>query len=691
MLLAALGSLSQAASAAEAVSARIASVAGDGWSVAGLEVLVDLREGALAGEVAIESIALPAADISLSNTRVRCGRIELTAAEFACLEARFSLELPGAGRRDFPGEARYDRRRGATGFDLRQVPLAGGEMHIAGTATENAVEVRYSGEALAIADLVTLAAGYGVTADGWSASGGADLSGDLQFAGGEISHIAVDTVLQDASVSNDVGTIVTASAAGRVALEGRRTTDGWDFTLDVTGTAGEAYVEPVYADLAEQPATLSTSGSVNEAMTVVALEAYSLSLGSEVEANGELRIVLPASEEDEAALSGSVSFADASFETLYSSLIQVFVAGTLFGDLETSGTISGRVTFADNAATSADLVLDDLIADDRQSRLAVYGLSGEIHWPGPAAGLGDAPVSHLRWQGAKAYDIPLGEARAEAALGGDDIELKQPLGIPTMGGALRINRFAIGNFGKSQATGLLDAELEPIQLGLLTGAFGWPAFSGTLSGRLPLLQYDGGVVTVGGALTARAFGGDIEFANLRLEQPFGRVPRLYGDLRLRRLDLTQVTNTFSFGLIQGELSGDVTGLEMVSWRPVAMDLHLYTPTDSRAKRRISQRAVENLASVGGGGAAAALSSGFMSFFDVFAYKRIGLRCVLENGVCHMSGAGPAGESGFGEGYYIVQGSGLPHIDVVGYRREVDWSQLVRQLTQITESGGPSIR
>jgi hypothetical protein len=256
---------------------------------------------------------------------------------------------------------------------------------------------------------------------------------------------------------------------------------------------------------------------------------------------------------------------------------------------------------------------------------------------------------------------------------------------------LRINRFAIGNFGKSDATGLLDAELEPIQLGLLAGAFGWPAFSGTLSGRLPLLQYDGDVVTVGGALTARAFGGDVELADLRLEQPFGRVPRLYGDLRLRRLDLTQVTDTFSFGLIQGELSGDVTGLEMVNWRPVAMDLHLYTPPDSRAKRRISQRAVENLASVGGGGAAAALSSGFMSFFEVFAYKRIGLRCVLENGVCRMSGAGPAGESGFGEGYYIVQGSGLPRIDVVGYRREVDWSQLVRQLTQITESGGPTIR
>lgn len=644
----------------------------------------------LAGEVAIDTISLPAAEVFLPDTHVRCGRIELSATEFACLDARFSLELPGAGRGAFPGQIRYERQSGTVHFDLRQVPLAGGELRLAGTATENAIHISYSGDALAIADLATLAAGYGVTMEGWSASGNTDLSGELQLAAGEISRIAVDAVLHDASVSNAAGTVVAASAAGNVALDGRRKDDGWNFTVDATGNAGEAYVEPVYADLAQQPVRLSATGSVNEAMTVVGLDEYSFALGSQVEANGELRVVLRP-DDDALALSGSVSFADASFETLYSGLIQVFVAGTLFGDLETSGTVSGRLTFEDNAATSADLVLESLIADDRQGRLAVYDLSGEIHWPGPSGELGDAPPTHLRWQGAKAYDIPVGEARVEALLGGDDIELSGPLAIPTMGGALRINRFAIGNFGRSDATGLLDAELEPIQLGLLTGAFGWPAFSGSLSGRLPLLQYDGEVVTVGGTLTARAFGGDIEFANLRLEQPFGLVPRLYGDLRMRRLDLAQVTDTFSFGLIQGELSGDVAGLEMVNWRPVAMDLHLYTPPESRAKRRISQRAVEDLASVGGGGAAAALSSGFMSFFDVFAYKRIGLRCVLENGVCQMSGAGSAGDSGFGEGYYIVRGSGLPHIDVVGYRREVDWSQLVRQLTQITESGGPSMR
>jgi hypothetical protein len=205
-----------------------------------------------------------------------------------------------------------------------------------------------------------------------------------------------------------------------------------------------------------------------------------------------------------------------------------------------------------------------------------------------------------------------------------------------------------------------------------------------------LLQYDGGVITVGGSLTASAFDGHIEFANLRLEEPLGLAPRLYGDLRVRRLDLEQLTDTFSFGLIQGRLSGDVSGLEMIAWRPVAMDLHLYTPPDDPARRRISQRAVENLASVGGGGAAAALSTGFMKFFEEFSYSSIGIRCVLKDGTCTMSGVGPAGDGPFGQGYYIVKGSGLPRINVVGYRHQVSWNTLIQQLDSITASGGPVV-
>jgi hypothetical protein len=39
----------------------------------------------------------------------------------------------------------------------------------------------------------------------------------------------------------------------------------------------------------------------------------------------------------------------------------------------------------------------------------------------------------------------------------------------------------------------------------------------------------------------------------------------------------------------------------------------------------------------------------------------------------------------------VEGSGLPHISVIGHQREVDWPTLVDRLKTATEGGGPVVR
>lgn len=128
---------------------------------------------------------------------------------------------------------------------------------------------------------------------------------------------------------------------------------------------------------------------------------------------------------------------------------------------------------------------------------------------------------------------------------------------------------------------------------------------------------------------------------------------------------------------------------MEKWRPVAMDMSFYTSRGDRSPHRISQRAVENLASVGGG-ATAVLSTGLLKFFEVFSYDRIGLRCLLKDDVCTMSGVGPAGRGAAAGGYYLVKGSGVPRIDVVGIRESVSWSRLVKQLATITRGGTPTV-
>jgi hypothetical protein len=198
-----------------------------------------------------------------------------------------------------------------------------------------------------------------------------------------------------------------------------------------------------------------------------------------------------------------------------------------------------------------------------------------------------------------------------------------------------------------------------------------------------------GVITLGTTLRAQVFDGEVTISDLRLEQPFGQWPRFYSSIALLNLDLDPITSAFSFGRITGRLSGNIDGLQLFNWTPIAFDARLFTPPDDRSRHRISQRAVENIGSIGGGGAGvtAALSSGFLRFFEDFNYDRLGLSCRLENEICVMDGVAPAANGN----YYLVKGQGLPRIDVIGSSRRVDWTRLVQQLIAVTESGGPVVQ
>ena len=119
---------------------------------------------------------------------------------------------------------------------------------------------------------------------------------------------------------------------------------------------------------------------------------------------------------------------------------------------------------------------------------------------------------------------------------------------------------------------------------------------------------------------------------------------------------------------------------------MAFDARLETDRDWKGKRRISQRAVKDISDVGGSGVAGGLQAQALKFFDDFGYDRIGLGCKLRDNVCTMDGIGSAGD-----GYIIVAGAGLPRIQVVGFRRQVDWPTLVSRLQAATQGQAPIIQ
>ena len=108
---------------------------------------------------------------------------------------------------------------------------------------------------------------------------------------------------------------------------------------------------------------------------------------------------------------------------------------------------------------------------------------------------------------------------------------------------------------------------------------------------------------------------------------------------------------------------------------------LGTPRGSGKAGKISRKAVNHLASIGGGGATAALANPLLKVFSQFSYKRIGLGCRLENHVCEVSGVADEGD-----GVLLMEGAGLPKITIRAYNRRVDWPQMVANLSAIADGG-----
>ncbi len=144
-----------------------------------------------------------------------------------------------------------------------------------------------------------------------------------------------------------------------------------------------------------------------------------------------------------------------------------------------------------------------------------------------------------------------------------------------------------------------------------------------------------------------------------------------------------MTSVFDFGRITGRLDGTIDGLRLVNWKPVAFKASLHTTGDGG---KISQRAVNNLTALGGGGMISGLQGIVLKLFDTFGYRHIGISCQLKGSVCHMSGLKPVGG-----GYLIVEGRGLPHLSVIGHQHEVSWPTLIARLKAAIHGAPPVVK
>ncbi|HEB77481.1 MAG TPA: hypothetical protein ENI90_03005, partial [Methylothermaceae bacterium] len=434
----------------------------------------------------------------------------------------------------------------------------------------------------------------------------------------------------------------------------------WHGKLDASLLQGEALYMPIYLSLDQFPVTLS--GKFSLYPNALQLTQFKLSQQNIAGLIADFNILD----------NGIISRAQADFQVYLDRWFHAYIqpllqGGNWEGLTLKQGTAKGRVEIIDHHPDRANLEISHLILTDRERRLGFRHLDARIIWRHSLARPGQPfPTSWIRWQAGHLYAIPFGGAELLLRVVDDDLRLLRPAAIPVLDGQLLVTQLQLLNLSKVP-TVVFSAELKTVSLELLTRVLGMPPLAGTLSGTIPQITYDHPKRTLKlhGRLVIRVFNGRIVIENLMITDLFGALPRLKADVYFHDLDLELVTRHFAFGKITGRLTGYVKNLYLENWHPVAFDAWFGTPADDRSRKRISQKAVENLADLGGGGAVGLLSRVFLRFFDEFRYNQIGLGCRLRGNVCELSGVAPAPR-----GFYIVKGGGLPRIDVIGYNRRI---------------------
>ncbi|AKS42433.1 hypothetical protein [Wenzhouxiangella marina] len=464
------------------------------------------------------------------------------------------------------------------------------------------------------------------------------------------------------------GRLAGAGLLAAIELEGQLDASGWALETRLTQSGGELLADALYLPPPEAPLELEIELASRAADRI---EIRRLSLDDPEILS--LRAVGWA-ERDESGwrlASLEAERIELDLARAWPRWFEGHAAAAGFAGLEAQGRVEAGLRLEQEGLTGLTARLAQVGFQEPDGRFGLAGLSGVLEFDQGVADLA------LELAGLELLGLPFGPGRLRAASDRSGLSLSEPFRLPLLDGALVIDRLKLND--RLEERGIeLDARIEPIDLVRLTALLGFPSFGGTLAGAFPGIRVGRERLAFTGGIDIEAFEGRIRLDELVVERPFGTLPALAAQVRFDRLDLLELTGAFNFGRMEGQVSGWMRDLRLLDWRPVAMNTRIYTHEDA-PRRRISQRAVDNLSSLGGGVGGALLSGTVLRVFEDFPYRRAGLACRLSNNICHVDGVAPH-ESG---GFYIVEGRGVPRLDIIGHRRLVDWPQLLAQLRAAT--------
>jgi len=356
------------------------------------------------------------------------------------------------------------------------------------------------------------------------------------------------------------------------------------------------------------------------------------------------------------------------FDRFYKGVLVSYLEINGIEDLSILGQSKGKLYLDNNQITGAELILDELYLEIESKKIAFENFKGYLNWKES----GDWQESKFDWDNLLLAGMPVKQSEIMFKSVGQKIVVNENTSLPIFDGSIFINNLLLQDIFSPQISIDFDGDVRPVSLALITEKMGWPLMNGSISGKIPGMKKKGHRITFDGFLDLKVFDGDMQISDLSIERLFGIAPVIAADINFQNLNLQQITSTFDFGEITGLVEGYVKELRITNWKPDRLDAHINSIKTKGIKQTISQRAIDNISSIGG--VQGALSRSFLGFFDYFKYRNIGFGCKLRNAICEMNGIKSNDNN-----YQLVEGRGLPNINIIGYRQFIDWEVFLDRL------------
>ena len=273
--------------------------------------------------------------------------------------------------------------------------------------------------------------------------------------------------------------------------------------------------------------------------------------------------------------------------------------------------------------------------------------------------------------------------------GPNRISTESPTTLKTLGGDIQLGTITAEEIFGSNRIIQTSLKLDGLLLEPIVSRFWARPVTGTASGLLDPIRYERNTLEIRGQIQAKVFGGSIKLSELGAVGILTSIPVFKLNIEGDDLLLSQITVGTSFGEVKGVLKGHIRDFEIAFGQPQKFDLLLETVKKKGVPQRISVKAIDNIAQLGGGQSPfmGGLAGTFASFFKQFPYKKIGVRSTLENDMFTINGT--IKENGT---EYIIKRSGFSGVNVVNQNidNRISFKDMVERIQRISGTEGPII-